>query len=203
MRTEFISTVIGAAESREHRLVPHRPAIEGGEDIREGHDREQVAQTRTGFGHVQAQDAQVDDVAFQEHRHIHELQEEHAQFRRDQLQPGVELEIEDAGQGQHEHQVQNRGPEMPARLPAEADQKQAADPQDRGIGDDVRDIGQLARRADGDGGEDHGHADPAVALRSGFGREFLELAQEQKPREDRDQGPVAVFRQAPRFDQRV
>jgi hypothetical protein len=38
---------------------------------------------------------------------------------------------------------------------------------------------------------------------SGFGRVFLELAQEQKARQDRDQRPVAVFRQAPGRQQRI
>jgi hypothetical protein len=64
-------------------------------------------------------------------------------------------------------------------------------------------FGELAQRAHGEGRQDHHHADPAVALGPRFGRVFLELAQEQQARQDRDQRPVAVFGKRPGLQQRV
>ena len=55
---------------QQHRLVPHRPAVEHREDVGERQDREQVAQPRAGLGHVQLVDPEVDDVALEKDRHV-------------------------------------------------------------------------------------------------------------------------------------
>ena len=111
MRTEFISTASGAAESEQHQLVPDRPAVEHREDVGEAHDREEVAQARAGLGHLQLVDAEVDDVAVEEDRHAGEPHQRDADLRGDELQRGRELPVEELRQRQHEDEMQHRGPE--------------------------------------------------------------------------------------------
>ena len=92
---------------------------------------------------------------------------------------------------------------MPPGLPAEADEKDAADPEDGGIGDEIGDRGQLAERPQRDRGENDQNTHPPLPLRARVGRVFLELAQEQKRAEDRDRGAMAVFRLGPSQRERV
>ncbi len=177
--------------------MPHRPAVEDGEDVAERQDREEIVQARTRLGHMQLEHAQVDDVAVKEDRHRQEAQEPNAQLGRDQLQRGRRLVVDRVGQRQHVDQMQDRRPEMLAHGPAETEQEDAAHPQDRRIGDDVGNVGQFAQGSHQQGESHHRHAGPAVVHRTGPFGVFLELAQEQQRRQDRDERPVAVFRKLP------
>ena len=185
----------GDGREQQHDLVPDRPAVEHREDVREAHDREEVAQPRAGLGHLQLVDPEVDDVALEIDRHAHQLDHLHADLRRDQLQRGGDLEIQEIGQGQHEDEMQHGGPEEPAAPRPEAHEDQPEDPEDQRIEHQVIDAGEIAEQREPEGGQDQRRARPAVGRRGG-GHE-LQLAQEHVEGKDRDHRPMAELRPGP------
>ena len=142
-------------EQEQRQLVPDRPAVEHREDVGEAHDREEVAQARAGLGHHQLVDPEVDDVAVEVDRDAHGRDDGDADLRGDELQPGVEAPVEELRQGQHEDEVQHRGPEGPAAARAEQRQHQSADPDDQRVEDDVVDPDQVAEERDRERQPDH------------------------------------------------
>jgi len=185
-----------------HRLVPQRPAIEDGEEVRERQDREQVAQPRTGLGHLQLVDAEIDDVAVEIDRDPGEIDEPDADHRGHALQEDGQLPVERLRQRQHEHQMQHRRPVAPPARPAEAQQDHAHGPDDEGIGDDVADLHQVAEQRQNQPQRQNRDAGTPIDRRRRVGRRRpAQLAQKQIERDQRDQRPVAVLRRAPGLPQ--
>ena len=151
----------------QHHLVPDRAAVEHREDVGEAHDREEVAQSRAGLGHLQLVDPEVDDVAVEIDRHPHRADEPDPDLGGDELQPGVEAPVEELRQRQHEDEMQHRRPEDDAAPRPEQRQHQAEDPDDQRVEDDVVDLHQVAERGDRQGQPDHQHAPAAVGDRAG------------------------------------
>src|SRR5690606_35807695 len=173
---------------QQHQLVPARAVIEHRKDVGEAHDREEIAQARAGLGHQQLVDPEVDYVAIEINRHIGQPHDRDPDFRRDQLQRGVDFPVDEVRQRQHEDEVQHRGPEDDAAPPAETGQDQPADPDDQGIEDQIVDLHEVADNREHQAGAEHDHAGPAVGDGGGVRRHRLHLAQEHVERQDRDDG---------------
>ena len=183
---------------QQHRLVPHRSAVEDRKQIGKGQDREQVAQPRTGLGHLQLVDAQINDIAFQEHRNAHQRDEPDPQFRRDALQEDRQLPVDELRQRQHEDQM-HHGQKVPLALdPAKTGQHHAAGPEDQRIGDDVGDLHEVAEDPQHQREQDQQDARPPVRRGPRGGRGCrAQLAQKEIERDQRNERPMAVFRRRP------
>ena len=184
-----------------HDLVPERPAIEDREEVGKAEDREEVAQAGTGLGHLKLVDAKVDHVAFQIDRHTGKADQPDADFGGHRLKEDGQLPVKDLRQRQHEDQMHHRQHVVAPAIPAEDGQDNAADPDDEGIGDDVRHPHHVAKRGKAQPrGQDH-QPRPARPRRAGR-RHPPQFAQEEVKRDQGDQRPVAVFRRRPGAEKR-
>jgi hypothetical protein len=91
---------------------------------------------------------------------------------------------------------------MASSPPAKTNQKQTANPDDKAIGDKIRNVCKPAQSAKCQGNDNHDNPDPAIVDHTGLRRVLLELSQKQEPRQDGDQRTMTIFRQRPSAQQR-
>ena len=194
----------GCCRQEQHRLVPHRAAVEDREEVGEGQDRKEVAQPRAGLRDLELVDPEVDDVAFEEHRDARLLHEPDAELRRHALEEDRQLPVEELRQRQHEDEMQHGELVRDPTPPAEDGQHHAADPHDHRVGHDVGDARDVAEERDQEGHADHRDTRPAVGDDRCRRWAAAQLAQEQVERDQRNQRSVGVLGRHPgaaeRFD---
>ena len=97
---------------------PQRRLVKVRDNETDAHQREQVTQAVAGFGDLKLVEAEVDDVAFEEDADPHGSQKTHAEVRRDQLEEGGQVLVQEHGQRDHEEQQSEGDRDLPHDTPS-------------------------------------------------------------------------------------